>query len=228
MRIVGVGVDEADGDGLDALRNERRSRLAHRGLIQRRDNAAIGRNALHRLKPPPPRHQRLGLAPGHIEHTGRADPADLQHVAETARGQQSGSRTDLLQDGVGRHRGAVHHLGDFARIEPRLRQHCRDANCHALTRISRRGCRLVHMDAPIGQRQHDVREGASDIHADARSTAHVHSPKLRMFACTAVPSRRQDREVIATASAPNSGGGIVSAQATTLIGAEPASKEWRG
>jgi hypothetical protein len=43
------------------------------------------------------------------------------------------------------------------------------------------------MDAPVGQREHDVREGAADIHADARSTAHVRTPTVRIFAFTTAP-----------------------------------------
>ena len=187
VRIVGVGVDEADGDGFHALRQEGRCRLANRRLIQRRDDAAVGSDALRRLQPPAPRHQRLRLAPGQVEHAGRANAADLQHVAEAARGQQPGPRADLLQDGVRRHRGAVHDLGDLARIEPRLRQHRRNAGRDALARIDGRGRCLVHVDAPVGQREDNVREGAANIHADTRSAAHVRTPMVRIFASTMAP-----------------------------------------
>jgi len=40
------------------------------------------------------------------------------------------------------------------------------------------------VDAPIGQREHNVRESATNIHADARSTAHVRTPIVRIFAST--------------------------------------------
>ena len=184
MGVIGVGVDKADGDGLDAFGEEHRGRLAHRSFVQWRHDTAAGADALVHLKPPAPRHQRLGLAPGHVEHAGRADAADLEHVAKAPRRQQPGPRADLLQDGVRGDRGAMHHLGDLARIEPRLLEHRSDAGRHALARIGRRGRRLVHMDAPAGQREHDVGERAADIHTDARSTAHPCTSKAGIFAST--------------------------------------------
>ena len=81
----------------------------------------------------------------------------------------------------------MHHLGDLSRIETRLRQYRRNSGRDALARIDRRGRCLVHVDAPIGQREHNVRESAANIHADARSTAHVRTPMVRIFASTTAP-----------------------------------------
>ena len=69
-------------------------------------------------------------------------------------------------------------LGDLARIELRLHQHRRNSGRDALAWIDGRGRCLVHVDAPIGQREHNIRESAANIHADARSTAHVRTPTV--------------------------------------------------
>ena len=81
----------------------------------------------------------------------------------------------------------MHHLGDLARIEPRLGQYRRNARRDALARIDGRGRCLVHVDAPVGQREDNVREGAANIHADTRNAAHVRTPMVKIFASTMAP-----------------------------------------
>ena len=189
MYVVGIGVDEADGNRLDTFCKEHGRGLAHRCLVERRHDAAIGGDTLGSLEPPTPRHQRLGLAPGHIEHAGRADATDLQHIAKAARRQQAGPRAGLLQDGVGRYGGAMHHLDDVAGVEPCLRQDRRDAHRDAFARIGGRGRGLIHVDAAIGQREHDIGKGAADIHADTRDTTQFRTPIVGTFAPTATHGR---------------------------------------
>jgi hypothetical protein len=50
------------------------------------------------------------------------------------------------------------------------------------------------MDAPAGQREHDVGERAADIHTDARRTAHPCTSKAGIFASTRA---RRDGETLA-------------------------------
>jgi len=69
----------------------------------------------------------------------------------------------------------------------RLGQYRRNARRDALARIDGRGRCLVHVDAPVGQREDNVREGAANIHADTRNAAHVRTPMVRIFASTMAP-----------------------------------------
>ena len=98
----------------------------------------------------------------------------------------------------------MHDLGDRARIEPRVGQQRGDAGHHALARIGRRGRRLVHVDAPVGQREHDVREGAADIDADARSTAHVRTLLVARPEIFASPPRPDQFFAISPKTGPDS------------------------
>jgi len=86
----------------------------------------------------PSRHQRLGLFPGQVEHVGHPDAADLQHVAEAACGDQSGSGALALQDGVGADGGAVQHLGNGPGRDRQLGQQLPDTFDHRDARIIRR------------------------------------------------------------------------------------------
>src|SRR3954464_14737780 len=100
MHVVGVGVDEADRDRFHTLCLEDICRPSNGFLIEWNNDSSVGSQALCCFKPPPPGHQRLRLAPGEVEHAGCTDTTDFEHIAESARGEQSGTRPDLLQDGV--------------------------------------------------------------------------------------------------------------------------------
>ena len=159
---VGVGVDEEDTHRF-ATRFEQRTRLrAHLLQIDQRVQRAIGQHALIDLQPQVARnHWQEGAAqsPGLRPVT----PAHLQHIAETARRDDAGSRHLALQQRVGTDCGAVHDGGDgrgrighacnavheAARFLAAGRRHLDDA---------RRALRFVE--------HKEVGEGAADVHAD--------------------------------------------------------------
>ena len=127
-------------------------------------DAAIGRDALGDLQPMPPRHQRLGLFPGEVEHVGHADAPDLQHVAEAARGDQPGPGARALQNGVGADRGPVQHLLDIRRRErPSSLQQGVDTRDHGPARIVRGGRDLALVQGAVARHDDDVGECSADI-----------------------------------------------------------------
>ena len=63
------------------------------------------------------RRQRRRLDVERVIQARNADTPDLQHVAKAARCHQRRARPAPLEDGVGRHRAAVQHLGNVARMD---------------------------------------------------------------------------------------------------------------
>ena len=83
VRAVGVGVDEADGDRIDARRPARARRRARAAASSSaRSIAPAVVDALVDLEAQPPRHQRRRLAPADVVEHRHAQAPDLQHVAK--------------------------------------------------------------------------------------------------------------------------------------------------
>ncbi len=116
MRRVHVRVQEGHRDRFDLLTRERVGDAREIGLGQGRDDRAVGGDALGDLEAEPAFHQRLRLAVGDVVKPWRAEAADLEHVAEAARGDERDARALSLDDGVGRHRGGMHELADLLRL----------------------------------------------------------------------------------------------------------------
>jgi hypothetical protein len=167
VRGIRIAVDEADRDHLHARPHETLGRPHDAGLVQGSHDAAIGGDALVDLEPQPPRHQRARLLPGEVVKVGRPHPADLQHVAEAARGDEAGDGPGLLEDRVRRHRGAVDDLHHVTRRRAGGPQQRGEAVHHREARVVRRGRDLADTQRAVGQTQDDVGEGAADIDADA-------------------------------------------------------------
>ena len=81
---IAVGIEEADRDSVSMLPRRRSAGSASpvRPRASGVDNAAVGGDALVDLEAIAARYQRLRLVPGQVEHAGRPQPPDLQHVAE--------------------------------------------------------------------------------------------------------------------------------------------------
>ena len=143
-------------------------------LVERLDHAAVGGDALGDLEAMPARHQRLGLVPGQVEHVGHADAADLQHVAEAARGDQAGPGAGALQDGVGADGGAVQHLLDArpGRCSSSFSSAATPAD-HGAARIVGRGRHLALVQDAVARHDDDVRERAPDIDRNPHASPHL-------------------------------------------------------
>ena len=164
---IGVGVQQGDRHGGDA-------RLPHRGHrplyvtgVERREHAAAGIDTLAHLQAQAPLHQRRRLAVGEVVEPRRAQPRDLQHVAEALGGDQRHRRALALQDGVGGDREAVHDLGHAGGRQVQLGQRVSKAAQHATSVVVRRARHLDHGGpAALGQGD-DVGKGPADVDPDA-------------------------------------------------------------
>ncbi len=135
---VRVGMQEADRNGLHLLGLEPRDRTLDAGKVQRRNHFAARTDTLLHFKPQAARHQRLRLDVERLIKTRHADAAELQYIAEAARGYERGLRALVLHDGVGRHRAAVQNLGDPALVELEMGHQLVDAADHRIGVVARR------------------------------------------------------------------------------------------
>ena len=135
---VGVGVEQADRDRPDAGRRQPPGRGLDARRVERPPDLAFGPHPLVRLQAQPARHQRLGAPVVQRIHFRNAQPAHLQDVAETLRGDEAGQRALALQHRVGRHGRAVHHPADGPRFEPGPTEQRRNAVADAPAVIVRR------------------------------------------------------------------------------------------
>ena len=173
VRRVGVGMQEADGEALDALLDQLGD-LGQRGIdIERLLDRAVGRQPLHRLAPPRPRHQRLGHLDEQVVELVLALAADLQHVAEARRGEQPGLRALALDQRVGEQRRGMHHAADLLGLRARLLQHPPRAFERTARRIVGRRALLPDDGAAVARIVDDeVGEGAPDIDAEGERRIH--------------------------------------------------------
>ena len=173
---VGVAVQEADGDRLDALVAQLGDQPGHRLGIRRLVRRSVGVRALVDFEPQVARHERRGQLQKQVVELVAMLARDLVGIAEAARREQCGAGAFALDDGVGDQRGAVDdavHVGGLglAALE-RLAQHLGDGH----RRIGRRGQDLA--DGEVAGRvvdQDQVGEGAADVDADPVATWHVAS-----------------------------------------------------
>jgi hypothetical protein len=121
------------------------------------------------------RHQRLGLVGLDVVEVGPLLAADLQEVAEAVGGYKAGLDAAMLDEGVGRHRGAVAEIDDRRRrMVLRLGHDAAHALLDALGDAARRviRCRgnLPGLDPSCFLiEQADVGEGTARVYADAPS-----------------------------------------------------------
>jgi hypothetical protein len=193
VRGIRVAIDEADRDHLRARRGQALGRAHDASLVERPHHRAVGPHAFIDFEPPPARHQRHGLLPREVVEVRRPHAADLQHVAEAARGDEPGDGADLLEDGVGCHRGAVDDLRHRVGLDPGGAEQCGEARHHREAGILRRGRDLADAQGAVGQLQDDVREGSTDVDAD------VHGAECTRYGGNA--ARRFDRRRSAHARA---------------------------
>ncbi len=125
MGRIHVAVDEAHRHHVDAVGDQALRGGQQPLAIERAHDRAVGGDPLVDFEAVAALDQGLGLLPREVEEIGRAHAPDLEHVPEPPRGQEPDARALLLEDGVGRHRGAVHDLddgrgGDAGRVEERV------------------------------------------------------------------------------------------------------------
>ena len=114
LLVVGPdeAIEEGHGDRLHARRLQGPRGGAHPVLVERRVDLAGVAQALGHFQPQVARHQGLGLVGLDVVEVGPLLAADLQQVAEAVGGHQPGLDAAVLDQGVGRHRGAVAEIDD--------------------------------------------------------------------------------------------------------------------
>ena len=187
VRRVGVGVDERYGHGLDAVALQIRHGVTHGLRIQSNVFFTFMGSSFSDLDPQVPRNQRLGLLPLEVVELGDADAAQLQHVAESPRGDEAGASSLALDDRVGRDGGAVNHRAAVGGLELQLLQQALDEGEDTLLVGLGRGDALCNMHRAVVLDQHHVRERAADIHADGK-TRHLPFRRRAVSAFSTIPS----------------------------------------
>jgi hypothetical protein len=164
VRGIGIGVQEADGDGGDPeFLKPPRSR-PHRGFVERCLDAAVEAHALGHLEAQAARHQRRGILHAQVEQVVAALETHVENVAEARGRQHSGDGTAALDHRVGDERRPVHHVGEVGDGDPIALEHGVDALGHRLGGIMRSGEPLVHgHPGATGIVQGKIRERPSNI-----------------------------------------------------------------
>ena len=157
---VGVGVQEADGDRLDALRAAGVGDGVELGELERDEDVAVAVDALAHLEAQPSRHERLGLAADEVVHVGPVSAADLEHVAEAARRDERRQGAGALGERVDDDRRAVDEVPDALEGDLAVGQ----AGEHALGQARRGRRRLGDAEvARLGVEEDEVGERAADV-----------------------------------------------------------------
>ena len=166
---VQVGVEEADGQRLDAFGPQLAQRRLNFGFVKRLDDLAVGGQPFGDLATQITRDKGRRLIGEQVVQGGPLLAADLQQIPEAARREQSDPRPLLLQQGIGGGRGAVRPEGQLV---CRGAYACQNA-IHAFQDRSRWVARCggeleVHL-LTRRRPQHQVRERATDIDPELES-----------------------------------------------------------
>jgi hypothetical protein len=112
-----VGVQQADGDGLDVQAGDLGGRRP-RGVVGERLEHALGAGALAGADAALGRHERLGMGRAQAVQVLARLPAELDDVGEAGGRDERGPRAAALEQRVGRHGHAVGERLDLARAAP--------------------------------------------------------------------------------------------------------------
>ena len=168
MRRIGVGVQETDGDRLDALGLEVIEDRRQAGYIEGAALLAPVGHAAGQFAAQIARHEGFGLAVVQVEEVGPVAARDLQRVAEAPGRDQADLDALALGQRVDHDRGAMGEKVDRRRIDAPLFEHVQ----HALFEIGRCGVRLGGADMGlagrfVGLEDDQIGKGSADICGNA-------------------------------------------------------------
>ena len=170
---VEIGVQEADGDRVDGELAEPGRQRAHLRIVERLHDRSVRCHPLGELEAQPALDEGWRLAPEEVVHVRDPQAPELEDVAEPSRRDQGRLGAETLQNGVRRHRGAVHDLRhrDWACAagEPG------DRLDHGQVVARWRREELAHLHPPVGRVEQDVGERAAHIDADPAGNGLHHS-----------------------------------------------------
>ena len=173
---VGIGVQVADCDRLDAGAPDALRRGAHGRLVEGAEHLAARSGPLADLESKLARHERRRALVERLVEVRHPHPPEFQYVAEPPGGEQCGGGALSFQDRVGRNRAAVQQL--FERVERRaeLFEQAAHSGNDRVRVVVRRGGKLAGGEPPVGREHGNVGEGAADVGGgagDGRRAGHV-------------------------------------------------------
>ena len=115
MRGVDKREERGDGDGVDAVSLEVGYKFSYGLLVQRRDDAAVVRDALRNAAVHATHDQGLRLLAKRIIHKRTLLDTDLHNVVEAFGGNDADLCTLFLNQGVGGDRGSVRQIDHLLR-----------------------------------------------------------------------------------------------------------------
>ena len=165
--VVGVRVEQRDRHRLDSLLREPRRDVPNGALVERSPDLASRAEALAHLEAERPGHERLRLLVLQVVEHRDPQPAHLEDVAKALGRHERHGRAAMLEDGVRRDGGRMHHAADVRGGDLRVALETANAGDDALGVVGGRGEDLRRPDGAVGAEQHDVRERPADVDADA-------------------------------------------------------------
>jgi len=176
VRRIGIGVQQADRDRFDALLPQPLGDLARLGFVERLLHLTTRAEPLGEFVAQAPWHQRRRLLVLQVVHHGDAQPPHLEHVAKAFGGDQRRLRALVLEDGVRRDRGGMHHRLDVSRRDAVRLAQLSDRRQDGAAVVVRRGRNLQRTHRATAAHD-DVGEGAADVAAEdvARHGASISS-----------------------------------------------------
>ncbi len=172
MGGVGVGVQQADGDGFRRRRAE--AREEGRKIAERRLDAAIGADALGHAEARIALDQAGEWIGGEAVDVAARVARDLEHVLEAGGGEQHAAGELAFEHGVGGDGRAVQQQADIGQREAEAGRGLPHAGEKTLRRVGGR-CRGLPRDDAATARIEDLQvgEGAADIDRDADGAGRV-------------------------------------------------------
>ena len=168
MRRIRIGVQGANRHRAHPALRERPRRCLNLRRVERNEHLAERVDPLVDLEHQVPLHERSRLLVDVAVHIGLIHAADRVDVAKAPRGHQPGRGALFLENDVETDGGAVNEEGDLGKLDAGARQARQDAVREGL---GARG-RLGHPQRPrLMVEQHEIGEGAADVHGQA--LAHV-------------------------------------------------------
>ncbi len=164
---VGIAMQEANGDRLDAVGNQRLGGAADFGGIERLDHPPVIGDALADLDDVAPVGQRGREAEEEVVNVVALFDAHFEDVAEARGREQADLGAPAFDDGVGDQRGAVQKFSDIGELDAFGGDQFVETLERAHRGIGRRRQALVQPElAAFRIEQDEIGEGAADIEAD--------------------------------------------------------------
>ena len=143
MRRVGVGMEKADSQRLDALIHQLSDGGMDGRFIESGFHRAVELHPLRHFAAKLARHQRFREFKAEIEQLVACLARHIEHIAEALAHHHAGARTAALDDRVGHQRGAMGDRFKFGDGDVLARQKMFAAFQHRARRIVRRGQLLM-------------------------------------------------------------------------------------